>query len=192
MPASASVAPKRFATPSARMAARGASYGVRVIVRRTLAYTVRMSSESPDERRAERRRQRAAERSRGRGRTRARRALSTDAIVETGLRIADEDGIEAVSMRRIALALGVGTMSLYHHVADKEELLELMADAISGELLVPGGVLGDWREALRAIAHRTRDAFLRHPWLIDTAGRRPLVTPNQLRHIEQSVAVVAD
>jgi AcrR family transcriptional regulator len=150
-----------------------------------------MSSESPDERRAERR-QRAAERSRGRGRTRARRALSTDAIVEAGLRIADADGMEAVSMRRIALALGVGTMSLYHHVADKEELLELMADAISGELLVPGEVLGDWREALRGIAHRTHDAFLRHPWLIDTAGRRPLVTPNQLRHIEQSIAVVAE
>ena len=95
-------------------------------------------------------------------------------------------------MRRIAAELRVGTMSLYHHVADKDELLELMADAISAELLVPGEILGDWREALRAIAHRTRDAFLRHPWLIDTAGRRPLVTPNQLRHIEQSVAVVAN
>jgi AcrR family transcriptional regulator len=151
-----------------------------------------MSSE-PDERRA-RRRERATERSRGRGRgrTRARRTLSTDAVVETALRIADEDGVDAVSMRRIASELGVGTMSLYHHVADKEELLELMADAISGELLVPGEILGDWREALRAIAHRTREAFMRHPWLIDTAGSRPLVTPNQLRHIEQSVAVVAD
>jgi AcrR family transcriptional regulator len=151
-----------------------------------------MSSE-PDERRA-RRRERATERSRGRGRgrTRARRTLSTDAVVEIALRIADEDGVDAVSMRRIASELGVGTMSLYHHVADKEELLELMADAISGELLVPGEILGDWREALRAIAHRTREAFMRHPWLIDTAGSRPLVTPNQLRHIEQSVAVVAD
>lgn len=66
-----------------------------------------------------------------------------------------------------------------------------MADAISADLLVPGEILGDWREALRAIAHRTRDAFLRHPWLIDTAGMRPLVTPNALRHVEQSVAVVA-
>jgi AcrR family transcriptional regulator len=151
-----------------------------------------MSSE-PDERRA-RRRERAAEgvRSRGGGRTRARRTLSTDAIVATALRIADEDGVDAVSMRRIASELKVGTMSLYHHVADKDELIELMADAISGELLVPGEILGDWREALRAIAHRTREAFVRHPWLIDTAGSRPLVTPNQLRHIEQSVAVVAD
>jgi AcrR family transcriptional regulator len=151
-----------------------------------------MSSE-PDERRA-RRRERAAGRARGRGegRTRARRTLTADAIVATALRIADEHGVDAVSMRRIASELRVGTMSLYHHVADKDELVELMADAVSGELLVPGEVLGNWREALRAIAHRTHDAFLRHPWLIDTAGRRPLVTPNQLRHIEQSIAVVAE
>jgi len=57
---------------------------------------------------------------------------------------------------------------------------------------VPGGILGDWRAALRAIAQRTRAMFERHPWLIDTAGRRPLVTPNQLRHVEQSIAVVAE
>jgi AcrR family transcriptional regulator len=151
-----------------------------------------MSSESTDRQREERR-ARASDRARNRGsRSGPRRALGADAIVETALRIADEEGVDAVSMRRIASELGVGTMSLYHHVVDKEELIELMADAISGELLVPGAVLGDWREALRAIAHRTRDAFLRHPWLLDTAGRRPLVTPNQLRHIEQSIAVVAD
>jgi AcrR family transcriptional regulator len=139
---------------------------------------------------AERRERTAERRERGGGRGRARRALDADAIVETALRIADEEGVEAVSMRRIASELRVGTMSLYHHVADKDELLELMADATSGELIVPGELLGDWREALRAIAHRTRDAFLRHPWLIDTAGTRPLVTPNALRHVEQSVAIV--
>ena len=111
--------------------------------------------------------------------------------METALRIADEDGVEAVSMRRIASELRVGTMSLYHHVGDKDELIELMADAISGELLIPGEVLGDWRAALRAIAHRTRATFVRHPWLIETAGQRPLVTPNQLRHVEQSIAAVS-
>jgi AcrR family transcriptional regulator len=153
-----------------------------------------MSSDGDHERRAraaERRARAAARRERPRGRARARRALDVDTIVATALRIADEEGVEAVSMRRIASELRVGTMSLYHHVADKEELLELMADATSAELIVPGEILGDWREALRAIAHRTRDAFLRHPWLIDTAGTRPLVTPNALRHVEQSVAIVA-
>jgi len=134
----------------------------------------------------------AGRRERGRARSRARHRLDTEVIVETALRIADEDGLDAVSMRRIAADLRVGTMSLYHHVRDKEELVELMADAISAELLVPGEILGDWRAALRALAQRTRDTFVRHPWLIDTAGRRPLVTPNQLRHIEQSIAIVAD
>jgi AcrR family transcriptional regulator len=155
-----------------------------------------VSSNPHDARRRERdaraahRRELGAARREPRGRGRARRALSAELIVETALRIADEEGVDAVSMRRIAAELRVGTMSLYHHVADKVELLDLMADEISGELLVPGEVLGDWREALRAIARRTRDAFLAHPWLIDTAGQRPLVTPNSLRHVEQSVAVV--
>ena len=154
-----------------------------------------MSSDDPDARRRERleraqeRRDRAAGR---RARSRARPGLDTDAIVETALRIADEDGLDAVSMRRIAADLRVGTMSLYHHVGDKDELVELMADAISAELLVPGEILGDWRAALRAIAQGTRAMFERHPWLIDTAGRRPLITPNQLRHVEQSIAFVAD
>jgi AcrR family transcriptional regulator len=150
--------------------------------------------ESSDRRdRADRRRERLAERARRHGAgPRPRRRLSADLVVETALRIADEEGVDAVSMRRLATELRVGTMSLYHHVADKEELLELMADATSAELIVPGEVLGDWREALREIAHRTRDAFLKHPWLIDTAGARPLVTPNALRHVEQSVAVVAN
>jgi len=134
----------------------------------------------------------AGRRERGRARSRARHRLDTEVIVETALRIADEDGLDAVSMRRIAADLRVGTMSLYHHVRDKDELVELMADAISAELLIPGEILGDWRAALRALAQRTRDTFVRHPWLIDTAGRRPLVTPNQLRHIEQSIAIVAD
>ena len=113
-----------------------------------------MSSDQHDTRRRTRREQaaerrdRAAERrERTRARGRARHALSAEAIVETGLRIADEDGLEAVSMRRIASELSVGTMSLYHHVSDKDELLELMADAISAELLVPGEILGDWRAA---------------------------------------------
>jgi AcrR family transcriptional regulator len=106
------------------------------------------------------------------------------------LAIADADGLEAVSMRRLAAELGVAAMSLYHHVADKDELLELMADAIAAEMVVPGEMPGHWRDALRAIAHGTRDTFLRHPWLIDTTSRRPIVTANQLRHIEQSIAAV--
>jgi AcrR family transcriptional regulator len=125
--------------------------------------------------------------------TRPRREpLSADAIVRAALAIADADGVEAVSMRRLATQLSVGTMSLYHHVADKDELLDLMSDAVAGELVVPGGLPGHWRDALRAIAHRTYDAFMRHPWLVDTTGMRPVASPNQLRHIEQSIAAIRE
>jgi AcrR family transcriptional regulator len=119
-----------------------------------------------------------------------RRWLQRDAIVEAALVIADREGFEAVSMRRVAAELGVGTMSLYHHVADKDELVYEMADAIGAEMLIPGEVPKDWREALREIAHRTRDTFERHPWLLE-ANDRPTATPNTLRHIEQSAAAVA-
>jgi AcrR family transcriptional regulator len=125
--------------------------------------------------------------------TRERRTpLSADAIVRVALAIADADGVEAVSMRRVATELGVGTMTLYHHVADKDELLDLMSDAVAGELVVPGELPGHWREALRAIAHQTFDAFMRHRWLVETAGMRPVATPNQLRHIEQSIVAIHD
>jgi AcrR family transcriptional regulator len=120
----------------------------------------------------------------------ARPWLHRDAIVDAALVIADREGFEAVSMRRVAAELGVGTMSLYHHVADKDELVYEMADAIGAEMLIPGEVPADWREALRQIALRTRDTFTRHPWLLDAGTERPLPTPNTLRHIEQSAAAV--
>jgi AcrR family transcriptional regulator len=130
---------------------------------------------------------------RGRERERlARPWLRRDAIVDAALLIADREGFEAVSMRRVAAELGVGTMSLYHHVADKDELVYEMAEAVGAEMLIPGDVPADWREALRQIAVRTRDTFTRHPWLLDAGGDRPVLTRNTMRHIEQSAAAVAN
>jgi AcrR family transcriptional regulator len=116
--------------------------------------------------------------------------LTQEEIVEAALKIADADGIEAVSMRRVANDLGVGAMTLYHHVADKRELTLLMADKIGEEMIVPGEFPTHWRDALRAIAYRTRDTFVRHPWLLESIGTRPGPTPNTLRHIEQSMTAV--
>jgi AcrR family transcriptional regulator len=121
----------------------------------------------------------------------ARPWLRRDAIVDAALVIADREGFDAVSMRRVAAELGVGTMSLYHHVADKDELLYEMADAVGAEMVIPGEVPRHWREALRQIALRTRDTFTRHPWLLEAGTERPVVTPSTLRHIEQSAAAVA-
>jgi len=129
----------------------------------------------------------AREEPRGRGR---RDPLSRRQIVRTALTIADAEGLEAVSMRRIAKELGAGAMSLYHYFDSRDELLELMADTVAAEMLVPVQS-ADWREALIEIALHSRETFLHHPWMLSTLQERPFVSPNLLRHIEQSARAVA-
>jgi AcrR family transcriptional regulator len=113
--------------------------------------------------------------------------------VETALKIADEHGFEAVSMRRIASELGAGTMTLYHYVRTKDELTVLMSEAIMGELLVPADELPEgWREGMAEIARRTRRIFVRHPWIVEhLEDDEGAWGPNSLRHVEQSLAVAA-
>jgi AcrR family transcriptional regulator len=122
-----------------------------------------------------------------------RRARFTrEQIAEAALAISDSEGFEAVSMRRVAAELGAGTMTLYHYVRTKDELVALMDNAIMGELLIPDDELpSDWREALTLIARRTRDALVRHPWTLEAMGAAQ-IGPNGLRHMEQSVAAVAE
>jgi AcrR family transcriptional regulator len=109
------------------------------------------------------------------------------------LAIADAEGIEAVSMRRVARAIGAGTMTVYHYVQTKHDLLTLMDDAVVGELLVPDAELAPgWREALAQIARRSRAAYQRHPWMFRTQlDGDARVGPNGMRHVEQSLAAVA-
>jgi AcrR family transcriptional regulator len=98
-------------------------------------------------------------------------------------------------MRRVAAELGLGTMSLYHYVRGKDELLDLMSDEILGRQLVDDAELHKgWRAGLRAIAVATRRNFERHPWIIGAIRPRPRAVPgpNSLRHFDQSVAAVAD
>ena len=112
-------------------------------------------------------------------------------IVDAALGLADSEGLAAVTMRAVAGRLGIGTMTLYSYVADKDELLELMVDEVSREMLVPEPLPAHWRDALRAIALRTRDAAARHPWMFHAAPRRARRRINTMRHIEQSLAAVA-
>lgn len=111
-------------------------------------------------------------------------------IARAAIEIADAEGFEAVSMRRVAQKLSAGTMTLYHYVRNKDELVALMSDAIMGEILVPEGELSDdWRTALTQIAIRTHGVFARHRWIFDRFGDgRP--GPNGMRHFEQSLAAV--
>jgi AcrR family transcriptional regulator len=120
-----------------------------------------------------------------------RPAYSRERIAAAALAIADADGFEAVSMRRVAHELGAGTMTLYHYVRSKDELITLMTDSVMGEVLVPEGELADeWRPALAQIAERTRAAFRRHRWIFDRFGDgRP--GPNGMRHFEQSLQAVS-
>ncbi|MET0557042.1 MAG: TetR/AcrR family transcriptional regulator [Solirubrobacterales bacterium] len=120
-----------------------------------------------------------------------RPAYSRERLADAALAIADAEGFEAVSMRRVAQELGAGTMTLYHYVRSKDELITLMVDSVMGEVLVPEDELAaEWRSALAQIAKSTRDAFRRHRWALDRFGDgRP--GPNGLRHFEQSLRAVS-
>ena len=112
---------------------------------------------------------------------------SRDDIAEAALRIADQDGLEAVSMRRVAAELDAGTMTLYHYVSTKAELLALLFDAVIGELLVEESEWpDDWRAATMAIAEKTKSTLLRHPWVLDIVDPPGGLGPNAVRHYEQS------
>jgi AcrR family transcriptional regulator len=112
-------------------------------------------------------------------------------IAAVALGLADGEGIDAVSMRRVAAELGAGTMTLYHYVRTKADLIDLMDDSIMGEVVVPDDELAPrWREALTQIAIRSRDAFARHPWALEgLRGARG--GPNGMKHFEQTLAAVS-
>jgi AcrR family transcriptional regulator len=118
--------------------------------------------------------------------------LSRERIVQAALELADKEGLDSVSLRKVGAALDAGPMRLYGYVATKEELLELMVDAVYGEMASAGRPRGDWRKALRDIAHRMRRAAREHRWFIDLLGGRPHMGPNALVHLEASLAALSD
>lgn len=118
--------------------------------------------------------------------------LSREAIVAAAIEIADADGLEAVSIRRLATKLDARPMSLYSHIGRKGDLIDLMVDEVMAGAIIPGGPpTDDWREALRQIAQRTRESTRAHPWMIAAAFHRPFLGPNTLCHIDQSLAAVS-
>jgi AcrR family transcriptional regulator len=117
--------------------------------------------------------------------------LDRKSIVAAAVALADEGGLEEVSLRKVAARLNAGPMRLYGHIATKQELLDLMVDEVHAEIL-PGERPAGWREALRVLAHRTRRAALRHPWLADLLGGRPALGPNGLAVTEAKLAALDD
>ncbi|MFF7047561.1 TetR/AcrR family transcriptional regulator [Streptomyces griseorubiginosus] len=115
--------------------------------------------------------------------------LDRERIVAAAVALADEGGLEAVSLRKVAARLNAGPMRLYGFIATKEELFDLMMDEVQAEIL-PEERPGDWREALSGLAHRTRRAALRHEWLADLLGGRPSPGPNGLAVTESTLAAL--
>ncbi|WP_049570869.1 TetR/AcrR family transcriptional regulator [Streptomyces sp. SBT349] len=121
---------------------------------------------------------------------RARReqpSLSRAQIVTEALRLLDSDGLDALSMRKLGTRLNAGATSMYTHVANKDELIELVVDEVYGEMDVvpPSGPEG-WREAAAECAHRLRSVILRHPWMVSVLGEVGLahLGPNLMRMSE--------
>jgi AcrR family transcriptional regulator len=116
--------------------------------------------------------------------------LSRQKIAAVALAIADTEGFAAVSMRRVAQELKVGTMSLYYYVKTKNDLIAAMDDALMGEILLPSLPKG-WRRAMMEIAKRTHTVFLRHPWALVSMRSAPPGL-NAMRHTEQCLEALAE
>jgi AcrR family transcriptional regulator len=122
--------------------------------------------------------------------SRAKIHLSREAIGAAALAIADAEGFQAVSMRRVAQELGVGTMSLYYYVKTKDDLVAVMDDALMNEALLPA-LPRNWKRAITEIATRTHAIFLRHPWaLVSMQSAPPGI--NALRHMEQCLEALRE
>lgn len=115
--------------------------------------------------------------------------LDRQRIVDAAIALADEGGLEAVSLRKVAARLDAGPMRLYGFISTKEELFDLMVDEVQAEIL-PESRPRDWREALSTLAHRTRETALRHEWLADLLGGRPALGPNGLAVTETTLAAL--
>jgi len=110
-------------------------------------------------------------------------------ITAAAVGIADREGLDAVSMRRVAAELGTGAASLYRYVETREDLLDLMTDAVGGEYLLPEPS-GDWLADLVAFGEQSRTIMLRHPWVGRPDLTRPVLGPNGIAMLEHVLAVL--
>jgi AcrR family transcriptional regulator len=110
--------------------------------------------------------------------------LSVDRIAQAAIALADAQGLPALSMRRVAEQLGVGTMSLYTYVPGKAELIDVMLDTVYGETARPSSVEGGWRGHLEQVARENWALAMRHPWMLQIVTVRPVLGPQQTEKYE--------
>jgi AcrR family transcriptional regulator len=112
-------------------------------------------------------------------------------ITDAAMRIADAEGLDAVSIRRVAAELGARPMSLYSHIASKDALLASMTEEATREMLAQQPLPEDWREAVATIARRMYAAFVAHPWFTSIHIKHPAFGPNATKLAKQMARAVA-
>jgi AcrR family transcriptional regulator len=115
--------------------------------------------------------------------TETRARLNRERVLRAAVALADQEGIQALSMRRLARELGVEAMSLYNHVANKDDLLEGMLDIVTGEIEVPADG-HDWKAALRRSAVSAYETFVRHPWACSLMHATPRISDARMLWME--------
>jgi len=108
--------------------------------------------------------------------------LTRDRVLQAALRIADDEGLEALTMRRLGQALGVQAMSLYNHVSNKEDVEQGIVDIVMSEIEVPAG--DDWKAALRSSAISAYHTFVRHPWACSLHMATPRINDARMLWME--------
>jgi AcrR family transcriptional regulator len=115
-----------------------------------------------------------------------RSQLSAQRVLRAAVRLADEGGIDALSMRRLGQALGVEAMSLYNHVANKEEILNRIGDLVVSEIEIPAEGL-HWKAAMRGRAISAHEVFLRHPWVTTLIESQINMSPERLSYFDATI-----
>ena len=119
--------------------------------------------------------------------------LTLERIAQTGIELADREGIDAVSMARLAAELGAGTMSLYRYVASKDELLTLMVDTGLGQARVPPDIrAAGWRAGLEWWVRSVHEAYGRHPWSLKVPITAPPLGPNNVSWMEAALQALTN
>jgi AcrR family transcriptional regulator len=121
---------------------------------------------------------------------RRRKPLSRERVLRAGIDLADKGGLDAVSMRKLGQALRVEAMSLYKHVASKDDILDGIADLVMGDFEVPSRDV-DWRTAVRRSAISAHRALLRHPWASSLIESRISAGPARLRYMDAMIGVLS-
>ena len=115
-----------------------------------------------------------------------REPLSQEKVLDAALRMADEGGLDALSMRNLAQALKVEAMSLYNHVSNKERILDGLVERVVSEIQIPA-IGGDWRAAMRSRALSAHAVLMRHRWATMLFVARLNVGPNMMRYVDATI-----